>query len=295
MNITHDFFSYSPEIVDEQRSADGTVKLLLEFQDGERIESVIMPFHRRYTICLSTQAGCAMRCVFCRTGIQGFNRNLTAEEIVTQYLTCYQYIIDLEQKKNIAKPNIVFMGEGEPLHNFDNVKRACSILLSPDGVCLGPRQITLSTVGYLPGLKRFSEMPPINFALSLHSAIPEKRAMLIPLENKFSLDTILLQINKIPLMKNQYINFEYLLIADFNDSAEDANALSRLVGQYRAIVNIIPYNSIPGLSFKSPDESGISSFKKLLVERGIRTMVRISKGRDIQAACGQLKGAIKCL
>ncbi len=284
------FPSQFPSIVKERRSVDGTVKLLLEFTDGARIESVIMPFHRRDTICLSTQVGCAMGCRFCRTGRLGLKRHLTAQEIVAQYLACYQWIIDDRAIPHIPKPNIVFMGEGEPLHNFENLKAACSLFLAREGVYLGPRQVTLSTAGYLPGLVRFSELPPVNFALSLHSAISEKRRSLIPLEKKYPLEQIIPVIRNINLMKNQFINFEYLLIKDFNDGEEDADALLELTCTFRAIVNIIPCNEIEGLPYENPGEEGVRRFKEMCVSRDIATMVRISRGSDIEAACGQLKG-----
>jgi len=291
-NFDRDFEENLPEICHVQKSADSTVKLLLGLCDNNRIEAVIIPFYKRHTICLSTQVGCAMGCRFCETGSQGFTRNLDAMEILGQYIVCYKWICDNNPEKDIPKPNVVFMGEGEPLNNFDMVKEACRMLLSPLGVCIGPRQITLSTVGYLPGLQRIKELPGINFALSLHSAFPEKRQEIIPHEKKSGLDKILPLIKEIPLKKNQFINFEYLLIADFNDQEEDAIALAELVNQFQAIVNIIPYNEIPGKKWKRPNEKQIEKFKEILVKKDVNTMVRISKGSDIQAACGQLKGSV---
>ncbi len=280
-----------PEIIRTQRSSDGTVKILFEFQDRSRIESVIMPFHRRDTVCLSTQVGCAMGCTFCRTGSGGFFRHLTGQEIAAQYMICYQWIIDDRKKANIPKPNIVFMGEGEGLHNFEALKSACEIFLNREGVYLGPRQITLSSAGYLPGLQRMNELPPINFALSLHSAFHEKRLQLIPLERKYPLEDIIPVLQKLPLKKNQFINLEYLLIKGFNDRSEDADELFKLTTRLRAIVNIIPLNRIEGSRWEAPDEKTVSDFKAMLVARDVRTMVRISRGQDIDAACGQLKGS----
>ncbi|PKL38480.1 MAG: 23S rRNA (adenine(2503)-C(2))-methyltransferase RlmN [Spirochaetae bacterium HGW-Spirochaetae-1] len=281
-----------PSVIQTRKSSDSTVKLLLELADGCRIEAVIITFHRRHTVCLSTQVGCAMGCRFCRTGRLGLTRSLTAAEIVAQYLTCYQWIINDKQIRHIPKPNIVLMGEGEPLHNFDNIRKSLEIFLSRDGICLGPRQITLSTVGYLPGLTRIAELPSINIALSLHSAIPSKREELIPLEKTSGLGDIIPILQAIPLKNNQYINFEYLLIAGFNNFTEDAEALHELTGRFKAIVNIIPYNTIDGLDWRSPLDEEINAFRDMLVDRDIRTMVRVSKGRDIEAACGQLKGSI---
>lgn len=290
-HFDRDFEKNLPRITHTQKSIDGTIKLLLAYSDGVHIESAIIPFHRRHTVCLSTQAGCAMGCRFCQTGAQGLTRNLTAIEILSQYMISYNYLHRAKPDSTIAKPNIVFMGEGEPLHNFDQVNQACRMLLSKKGVCLGPRQITLSTVGYVPGLERLAELPCINLALSLHSAIPEKRQELIPLESTWNLKSILPLLEKAPLMKNQYINFEYLLIQDFNDSDEDAEELSALVKRFQAIVNIIPCNEVSGTPWKRPGEDRITAFKEMLVRRGVRTMVRKSKGADIQAACGQLKGS----
>jgi len=280
-----------PEIITTRRSTDGTVKVLFEFEDRSRVESVIMPFHRRDTVCLSTQVGCAMGCTFCKTGSTGFFRHLTGQEIAAQYMSCYQWIIDERQKANIPKPNIVFMGEGEGLHNFEGLKTACSIFLAREGVYLGPRQITLSSAGYLPGLRRMTELPSINFALSLHSAFHEKRLQLIPLEKKYPLEEIIPVLEKLPLKKNQFINLEYLLIKDFNDRSEDADGILQLTTRFKAIVNIIPLNPIEGLIWKAPDEKTVSDFKEMLVARDVRTMVRISRGQDIDAACGQLKGS----
>jgi 23S rRNA (adenine2503-C2)-methyltransferase len=287
-NYGHDFGSGFPEIICTRESSDGTVKFLFELTDHNRIETVIIPFSRRRTVCLSTQAGCAMGCTFCRTGMGGLSRNLTWDEIVGQYLACYRYIIETNPGKTVANPNIVFMGQGEPLHNFDSVKKACEALVSPDGVCLGIRQITLSTMGYLPGLVRIGELPPMNFALSLHSALPHKRAELIPLEKKWGLEQILPLVRNIPLKKNQYIIFEYLIIGGFNDGDDDARALAELVKPFKAVVNLIPCNEIPGLKWKRPDDEQVTAFKERLVACHVPSMVRLSRGADIQAACGQL-------
>ncbi len=282
-----------PVVIEGRVSPDGTAKLLLALKDSLRIESVILPFHRRHTICLSSQVGCAMGCTFCLTGARSLVRNLTAAEIVGQYLACYQWLIDRNPGRHTERPNIVFMGEGEPLHNFSEVKDACAILLSSRGVHLGPRQITLSTMGYLPGLERLNELSGINIALSLHSAFPSKRKQLIPLESRHPLEKILEILGRLPLMKKQYINFEYLLIAGFNDGVEDALALAELTERFQSFVNIIPYNELPGFNWKTPDESAISGFKAILTGQKVRTLVRVSKGRDILAACGQLSGSRK--
>ncbi|TFH38342.1 MAG: 23S rRNA (adenine(2503)-C(2))-methyltransferase RlmN [Chrysiogenales bacterium] len=287
-NFGHDFAADKPRIIHTQKSADGTMKFLFELRDGIRIETVVLSFFKRHTVCLSTQAGCAMGCAFCKTGMGGLARNLTRDEILGQYLACYRHIIGENPGDTVASPGIVFMGQGEPLHNFDNLKAAFEVLLSDRGMCLGPRQITLSTVGYLPGLTRIEELPPVNFALSLHSALPHKRARLVPLEKRWGLERILPLVRTISLKKNQYINFEYLLIRDFNDGHDDAEALAGLVRPFKAFVNIIPYNEVPGLAWKPPDEERVAAFKAFLIDLDVRSMVRLPKGADIQAACGQL-------
>jgi 23S rRNA (adenine2503-C2)-methyltransferase len=290
-NYFSGFDSSFPEIIQTRRSHSATVKHLMEYSDGTRIESVIMPFHKRHTVCLSSQSGCAMGCRFCETGSSGLVRSLNAEEIIAQYLACYRWIIDDLKIRNVPKPHIVFMGEGEPLHNFNSVKGACEIFLSPEGVYIGPRQITVSTAGYLPGLERFNELYGVNIAFSLHSAMSEKREELIPLEKKYSLEKLLEALDTIKLMRNQYINFEYLLIDGFNDSDEDVQALCKITRRYRSIVNIIPLNNSEASIWQPPRDEAVTSFKEKLVFRGIRTMVRDSKGKDINAACGQLKGS----
>lgn len=280
-----------PTITNQQTSPDGTTKFLMKFQDGKQVETVLIPFYKKYTICLSTQVGCAMKCSFCHTATQGLERNLKTHEIVGQYLKAYQY--HRQQKGDLAPtPNIVFMGQGEPLHNFDELKKAINIFLTTEGLHLGPRQITVSTAGYLPGLKRFHELYGVNFALSLHSPFDTVRSKLIPLNQAYPLDKLFEVIDQIPRKKRQYINCEYLLIKDLNDNQESIDGLYRLLKDRPAIINLIPFNEFPGSHYKRPSKEKVDWFKEELVKRNIYTMIRTTKGDDILAACGQLKSQI---
>lgn len=281
------FSFHLPEIVKVQKSSDGTHKFLLRLEDGLQIETVLIPFPKRYSVCISTQVGCAMKCSFCYTGTNGLARNLFAHEIVGQFLVAQTYL-----KENIESmaviPSIVFMGQGEPLHNFDELQMALSVLLENEGAALGPSQITLSTAGYLPGLKKFHLLPRINLALSLHSPFNEIRKTLIPIAAQYKLEDLLSEMDQIKLGPRQFIVYEYLLIDGLNDRVEDADELHNLFKDRRAIINLIPFNPFPDSLYKRPTVEKVETFKAMLVDRKLRTMVRTTKGSDILAACGQL-------
>lgn len=282
-------FSFNlPTITKVNESPDGTIKFLMSFVDGKSVETVLIPFHKKFTVCLSSQVGCAMKCSFCYTGTMGLSRHLKSGEIVGQYIVAFNYLKNLTGKRPVS-PNIVFMGQGEPLHNSDEVLNAIKVFMEPMGLGIGPRQITLSTAGYLPGMKKLDQFPSINIALSLHSPFNETRKELIPINQHYPLEEIFSALDKIPLMKKQFITYEYLLIDGLNDSMEDADELSKWLSPRQAIINIIPFNPFPGSRYKRPTPSGVEAFKELLVARNLRTMVRTTKGSDILAACGQLK------
>jgi 23S rRNA (adenine2503-C2)-methyltransferase len=285
--LRKDFSFNLPVISKIELATDGTYKFLLKFEDGNKVETVLIPFHKRYTICLSSQVGCAMKCSFCYTGTQGLLRNLKCNEIIGQYIVAKQFL-QREISATEMIPNIVFMGQGEPLHNFEEVKLALNIMLDPEGLALGPRQITLSTAGYLPGIKKFNTLPNINLALSLHSPFNEIRKTLIPITGQYPLENIFEMLDEVKLMKRQFITYEYLLIDEVNDRVEDAIELQKLLGTRKAIINIIPFNPFPNSKFKRPSYDKIIAFKEMLVERKLRTMIRTTKGSDILAACGQL-------
>lgn len=276
-----------PEIASFQEATDSTVKFLMKFRDAMEVETVLIPFHKRFTVCLSTQVGCGMNCSFCYTGTQGLKRNLTSGEIVGQYLVARNWL--RENGKNTLNPSIVFMGQGEPFHNLTEVHQAIKILNDRTTVGVGRTQMTLSTVGYMPGLSKLQGFPQINFALSLHSPFDHERSELIPVNERFPLSEVMKALDELPLAKRQFITYEYLLIRDFNMSDEHVKALKDLLGHRKAILNLIPFNPFPGSKWQRPDENEIDTFKEKLVEQKLRVMVRTTKGSDILAACGQLK------
>ena len=267
---------------------DRTVKFLLKLKDDLKIESVLIPFNNKYTICLSSQVGCAVNCSFCFTGKQGFKRNLTTSEIVGQFIQAWRWLAaNRPGEERIL--NIVFMGQGEPLQNYDAVKKACEIFLEQRGTSIGVQKITISTAGFLPGLKKWSlEVPSVNLALSLHSPFAEKRNELIPINKKYPLDEVLAYIDQIPLHKKQFITYEYILIKDFNDTPEDAKKLGALLAGKRAYINLIPFNAFPGSEYNPPALEKIEQFKEVLDTFKIPTLIRGTKGDDVLAACGQL-------
>jgi 23S rRNA (adenine2503-C2)-methyltransferase len=283
-------FDFSlPQIDTVQESKkDRTVKFLFKLKDNHKVETVLIPFNNKYSICLSSQVGCAMNCSFCFTGEQGLKRNLATSEIVGQFLKAWRWLASNRPGEERIL-NIVFMGQGEPLHNFDAVKKACEIFLAQHGFSIGVQKITISTAGYIPGLQRWSqEIPGVNLALSLHSPFAEKRNALIPLNKKYPLDEVLSYIDNIPLNKKQFITYEYILIKDFNDSINDAQQLGTLLSGKCAYINLIPFNEFPGASYESPDMDTVEQFKAVLDTFRIPTLIRGAKGDDVLAACGQL-------
>lgn len=292
--VTQEFVSNSlcfdlPEIDVVQKSEeDRTVKFLFRLKDGKKVETVLIPSNKRYGICLSSQVGCAMKCSFCHTGLQGLERHLETSEIVGQFLAAQKWLSENRPEDNEIA-TIVFMGQGEPLHNFDSVKKACEIFLSQHGISLANEKITISTAGYLPGLERWkNEMPDVNIALSLHSTFTEKRNQLIPINKVYPVEKIIETVNAIPKHRKRFVVYEYLLAKGFNDSAEDAKALGIALQGKRAFVNLIPFNPFPGAAYERPSEEEISSFKAELDKFEVPCLVRFTKGDDILAACGQL-------
>jgi 23S rRNA (adenine2503-C2)-methyltransferase len=281
-HLTYFHFMLTPALV----SPDGTAKFLIKLEDQLTVESVLVPFARRDAVCLSSQVGCAMACRFCHTGLMGLKRHLSSDEIIDQYLKVKDWRQSLDQDR--LPPNIVFMGQGEPLHNFEALKTAITWLIDPHGGKLGPRQITVSTAGYVPGILRFSELGGVNFALSLHSPFDEERSQLIPLNNKWPLKELFTAIDTVPLRNRQFINCEYLMMKDVNMTADHARGLSKLVGDRSVIVNLIPFNPFPGAPWQRPSMDEIENFKAELVKLRLRVFLRTTKGDEIMAACGQL-------
>lgn len=279
-----EFALSTPRTVADDRSLDGTRKFLLELGDKRRIEAVFIPDTPSMTFCISTQVGCAMACGFCLTGKMGLVRNLTAGEIAGQVRV-------LAAATNLLDHpfNIVLMGMGEPLHNYDNTMKALRMLHEEHGLSVSPRRVTLSTVGIVPGLERLAGEPLMpNLAISLHATTEEQRTALVPPNRKYSLADILETCRRFPLKKRSRITFEYVLLDGVNDTPEDARRLVRLLSGIKSKVNLIALNPAPGIPYERPSDARVDRFAQILAERHITVSVRKSRGRDIRAACGQL-------
>src|SRR5687767_320417 len=274
----------TPELVRKDTSSDGTTKFLLRLEDGQLIESVFIPDTPANTFCLSTQVGCAMKCGFCLTGKMGIIRNLTAGEIAGQVRVLVRELGMLQ-----ARFNIVLMGMGEPLHNYDAVMKALRMLADEHGLAVNPRRVTLSTVGVLPALERLATEPFMpNLAISLHSTTEEQRDLLVPINRKYGIQELLDACRRFPIKRRQRITFEYVMLKDVNDSPEDARRLARLLHGIRGKVNLLPLNEAAGIPFARPSDATVNRFAKILSDHGVTVSVRKSRGRDIRAACGQL-------
>ena len=282
--LGRDFTLTTPAVAQREISVDGTEKFLLRLADGRHIESVFIPDTPAMTFCISTQVGCAMACAFCLTGKMGLVRNLTAGEIAGQ-VRVLAGALNMRDKKF----NIVLMGMGEPLHNYDETMRALRILADEHGFDISTRRITLSTVGLLPALERLAkeEVMP-NLAISLHAPTDLQRGELVPINRKYGVADIIDACKRFPLNRRSRITFEYVLLAGVNDSPQDARKLARLVAGVKSKVNLIPLNAAPGIPFERPSDEAIDRFAKIVADHGVAVSVRKSRGRDIRAACGQL-------
>ncbi len=282
--LQEDFVVSTPRVVTDERSADGTRKFVLELADQRRIESVFIPDTPSMTFCISTQVGCAMSCGFCLTGKMGLVRNLTAGEIAGQVrvLAALTGLLDFPF-------NIVLMGMGEPLQNYDHTMKALRMLHAEQGLAVSPRRVTLSTVGLVPGLERLAAEPLMpNLAISLHATTDEQRTALVPPNRKYPLAEILDACRRFPLKKRSRITFEYVMLAGVNDTPDDARRLVRLLTGIKAKVNLIPLNPAPGIPYDRPSDERIDRFAQILADRYVTVSVRKSRGLDIRAACGQL-------
>lgn len=275
---------HTPQLVQRDVSVDGTTKYLLRLTDGRHIESVFIPDTPAQTFCISSQVGCAMRCAFCLTGRMGIVRNLTAGEIVGQVR-----VLAADQALLAASFNIVLMGMGEPLHNYDEVMKALRMLAAPEGLGLSPKRVTLSTVGVLPALERLAAEPLMpNLAISLHATTDRQRDALVPVNRKYNVADLLDACRRFPVKQRGRITFEYVMLAGVNDTPEDARRLVKLLHGIKAKVNLLPLNEAAGIPFRRPSDERVDAFARILAERGVTVMVRKSRGRDIRAACGQL-------
>ncbi len=285
-----------PRVVRRYRASDGTIRYVLglasdsasvETAPGAKsatVEAVFMPEENRQTICISTQAGCAVDCHFCLTATLGLVRNLTPGEILGQVL------VALEENRDALKPqtNVVLMGQGEPLLNYDAVMAAMRILLDPNGMAISPKHVTLSTSGIIPGIERLAqEKIRPKLAISLNASSDEQRDQIMPINRKYPIAKLLDACRRYPLRPWEHLTFEYVLLGGFNDSPDDARRVVRLVSNLRAKVNLIPWN--PGeLPYEKPDASRVEEFRRIVADKGVLVFVRYSRGQDVMAACGQL-------
>jgi 23S rRNA (adenine2503-C2)-methyltransferase len=291
-----------PEIVTEQVSVDGTRKWLLRLADGKEVETVYIPEQDRGTLCISSQVGCTLTCSFCHTGTQRLVRNLTAGEIVGQIMLARDRLGDwpgavAEDPRGIPDTmrkitNVVLMGMGEPLYNFDHVRDACIIAADGEGLSISKRRITLSTSGVVPEIPRWGEEAGTMLAISLHAVRDELRDQLVPINKKWPLKDLLAACRAYPGLSNaKRITFEYVMLKGVNDSVADAKALVRLLAKIPAKINLIPFNPWPGAPFECSEWEQIEKFAEVVNRAGYASPVRSPRGRDIMAACGQLKSA----
>ena len=279
----------------EQRSIDGTIKYRWKTWDGKLIESVYMPSPERKTLCVSTQVGCAMGCRFCATATLGLMRNLTPAEIVAQVHAVNREVRANEKIDKTLRPltNLVFMGMGEPLHNFENLKVALGILQSEDGPNFSHRHITVSTVGLVPMIERFGAETEVKLAISLNASNDETRDVIMPVNKKWKIADLMEACRKFPLKQGRRITFEYVLMNGVNDTDDDAHRLAKLVQGVPAKVNLIQYNENPGLGFHTTVDNRAERFRDILDRAGVAAFIRANRGRDISAACGQLANTEK--
>ena len=282
--LEENFWISSLKKAEEQHSRDGSIKYRLLLEDGKSIEAVFMPHTNHNTICVSSQVGCGMGCDFCMTSTMGLIRNLTTAEIIDQVLAVY-HDIPAEQKLR----NLVFMGMGEPFHNYQNLMQALEILTDEHGFNFSQRRITVSTSGLLPKIRRFgNEKIKANLAISLNGVTDEVRSKLMPVNTAYNLEKLMKVCSEFPLESRRRITFEYILIRDLTDSIEDAKGLIRLLHGLKFKINLIPYNSDPANKYQAPTEKQSRKFQKYLLDHNVVAPLRISKGQDIQGACGQL-------
>jgi 23S rRNA (adenine2503-C2)-methyltransferase len=286
-----------PKVVSKQSSKDGTRKYLLKLAGGHEVEAVYIPEEGRGTLCISSQVGCTLTCSFCHTGTQKLVRNLTSGEIVGQILVARD---DLDEWTNLNSANdktrllsnVVLMGMGEPLYNFENVRDALKIAMDPEGICLSRKRITLSTSGVVPEISRTADEIGCLLAVSFHGTTDEIRDKLVPINKKWNIQTLITALKDYPRLSNsERITFEYVMIKDVNDSELDAFRLVKLISGIPAKINLIPFNEWPGSAYKRSDWSQIKKFSDIIHRAGYASPVRTPRGEDIMAACGQLKSA----
>jgi len=287
LSFSQKYYIGNIKLIERKISSDGTEKFLWELEDNEKIESVVIPDKERLTLCISSQVGCPLNCRFCLTGKIGFKRNLKAWEIVDQFIQVSRLITPKDSKERKIT-NIVFMGMGEPLLNFDNVAQA--LWRFKKLIEFSPRRITVSTAGIIPAIKELPyKAPPVKLAVSLNATNQKTRSFLMPINKKYPLHELLKSLREYPLKPGQRITFEYVMLKGINSSEEDALRLSQILKGIPSKINLIPFNPWEGAEFKKPDEPEILKFQEILASKSYSVFIRKSKGIDILAACGQLK------
>ena len=282
-----------PTVSEKQTSIDGTIKWLLEFEDGAKAETVFIPEEDRGTLCISSQVGCTLNCSFCHTGTQKLVRNLSSSELVGQILIAFDEL-SAWPSAQIGRPltNIVLMGMGEPLYNLDNVIKALKIIMDNEGISISKRRITLSTSGIVPEFSRCGLETDVNLAISLHAVTDDVRDILVPINKKYPIKDLLNACREYPGVSNsRRITFEYVMLKGINDSTSDARALIKLMEGIPAKINLIPFNPWPGSPYECSEKNQIEEFAKIVLKAGYPSPVRTPRGDDILAACGQLKSA----
>ena len=296
-SLQKNFLISVPEVISKNISKDGTRKYLMRIDGGHEIETVYIPEENRGTLCISSQVGCTLTCSFCHTGTQRLVRNLTSSEIVGQILVARD---DLGEWPTQGIPkteprllsNVVLMGMGEPLYNFDNVRDAMKIAMDPEGIALSRRRITLSTSGVVPEIAKTAEEIGCQLAISFHATTDEIRDKLVPINKKWNISNLLETLKNYPKVSNsERITFEYVMLKNINDSDEDARRLVKLIKGIPAKINLIPFNEWPGSPFERSDWKQIESFAEIIYRAGYASPIRTPRGEDIMAACGQLKSA----
>lgn len=292
--LSDKYFVHRPKVSLHQQSKDGTHKWLLGMQDGQQIEAVFIPEEERGALCVSSQVGCTLTCRFCHTGTQPLVRNLGSWEILAQIMHTRDYLNEWPSSSPDKRlfTNIVMMGMGEPLYNYDNVAKALKICMDGDGLAISRRRITLSTSGVVPEIYKCGEELGVNLAISFHAVTDELRSKIMPINNKYPIEELLQACRDYPRASNaRKITFEYVMLKDVNDSMADAKELVKLLKGIPAKINLIPFNPWPGSEFECSEPAVIKRFAQILEDAGYESPVRTPRGQDILAACGQLKSA----
>ena len=289
--LSKNFNIWRPKISSTHQSQDGTIKWLLKLDDGNEVETVWIPDEKRGTLCISSQVGCTLTCKFCHTGTQRLVRNLSSSEIVGQVMLAMDQLKDWPSaSENRLLTSIVLMGMGEPLFNYDNVKKAIEIIMDHSGISLSRRRITLSTSGIVPEIKKCGDDLGVNLAISLHATNDNLRNELVPINKKYDIKQLLDAVRSYARISNsRRVTWEYVMLKGVNDTAQDAKNLVKLIKGIPSKINLIPFNEWPCSPYECSEEDSINNFAKIIMKAGYASPIRTPRGRDVMAACGQLK------